>query len=260
MTAPPRLLLFIPAYHCAPQIGRVLGQLTPDLAARFAEVMVVDNQSRDGTAEAALAAAGPTVMVVRNQANYGLGGSHKVAFQRCLDGGFDGVVVLHGDDQGRLADLMAVLDQHRGRDCVLGARFMAGSRLLGYSALRIAANRAFNLMFSLAAGRRLWDLGSGLNYYSADFLRPGWWLRAPNDLTFNYYMILASAARRADLAFVPISWREEDQVSNARLFRQGLKMLRLLAIFVCRPGHFAGRDFSGHEGGYGWVRLPARRA
>ena len=52
-----RILVFIPAYNCAPQIGRVLAQFDAVPAGRFAEILVLDNGSKDGTQQAALAAA-----------------------------------------------------------------------------------------------------------------------------------------------------------------------------------------------------------
>ena len=108
------LLLFIPAYNCAPQIGRVLAQIDAAAGRCFAEVIVVDNRSRDGTvaaATAAVAARGDDlVKVLRNRENYGLGGSHKVAFAYAAERGHSHVAVLHGDDQGRLADLLPRLE------------------------------------------------------------------------------------------------------------------------------------------------------
>ncbi len=54
-TTPEKLLVFIPCYNCALQIGRVLAQLKGPLAQRFAEVLVLDNGSKDGTVAAAIA-------------------------------------------------------------------------------------------------------------------------------------------------------------------------------------------------------------
>ena len=107
------LMIFIPMYNCAPQIPRVLGQITPEYQEQLAEVFVVDNGSTDGGREAAIEAAkaieGCPVVIVQNNGNYNLGGSHKVAMQRCIEKGYRGMIVFHGDDQGTLADLMDVL-------------------------------------------------------------------------------------------------------------------------------------------------------
>jgi glycosyltransferase involved in cell wall biosynthesis len=249
-----RLMLFIPMYNCAPQIRRTLGQLTPELQKRFAEVFVLDNGSTDGGPEVvrdmAMHLSHTTVHVARNTDNYGLGGSHKVAFQRCIDEAYDGLVVFHGDDQGHLADLMDVLDDFvPGVDCVLGARFMQGSELSGYAPHRIAANVVFNGIFSAITFSTLWDLGSGLNFYTRTFLERGLWRKCADDLTFNYYLILQTAsAPDVRVQFVPISWREDDQVSNAKLFSHGRKMLRIIGQFMRARRTFLEKDHSDFTG------------
>jgi len=60
-----------------------------------------------------------------------------------LDNSFDYLIVLYGDDQGDLADILPYLrdGSYRDADALLGARFMKGSRLVGYSAVRTLGNR-----------------------------------------------------------------------------------------------------------------------
>lgn len=248
-----RRMLFIPMYNCAPQIPRVLGQLGPALQQEFDEIFVLDNGSTDGGPEAAREAGEELqhtrVLVARNQDNYGLGGSHKVAFQRCLDEGYDAMVVFHGDDQGRLDDLMRQLPKHPEAECVLGSRFMRGSQLVGYAPHRILANLAFNAIFSAMSRRVLWDLGSGLNLYRRRFVERRLWEGCAEDLTFNYHLILRSAAvPELGIDFVPISWREEDQISNAKLGKHGLTMLGIVRDHTRARQQFLHSDFSTHPG------------
>src|SRR5215831_71566 len=96
-----QILLFIPMYGCARQIGRVLHKVYQHASDVIDEVLIVDNRSVDDSRDAALAAIGasppvPTKLVV-NTENYSLGGSHKVAFRYAEMRGFTHVVVLHGD-------------------------------------------------------------------------------------------------------------------------------------------------------------------
>ena len=91
---PERFLVFIPAYNCEKQVPRVLNQLLDcQVAAMVTECIVVNNRSTDGT-EAAVQSwmqAHPQapVRLLRNDQNYGLGGSHKVAFQYAVQHNFD---------------------------------------------------------------------------------------------------------------------------------------------------------------------------
>lgn len=227
------IMVFIPAYRCEKQIGRVIAQFTPDIAARFTEIVVVENQSPDNTLSAARRALssvrGVKVTLLQNTRNYSLGGSHKVAFNYCLEHGYEHMLVLHGDDQGNIEDILPLLDagEHHVHDSLLGARFMPGARLKGYSAFRTWGNRIFNILISLATRRRIYDMGAGLNIYKASFLRNRFYLPFPDDLTFNVYMLYYSIWTQSVFRFFPLGWREDDQVSNARIFQQARHILQL---------------------------------
>ena len=243
-----RILLFIPMYNCRRQIPRVLAQLTPEVCQHLSEVLIVDNRSQDGSPEAAkqsLEKLPPLpVKILLNDRNVGLGGSHKVAFNYCLENGFDYCIVLHGDDQGSIGDLVPLLKDHTHKryDWLLGSRFMKGSRLDGYSWLRTWGNRAFNRMFSVLAGSPIYDLGSGLNMYAVQSLRGRSYLKHPDDLTFNYHMILHGALGPDTILFFPLLWREADQISNVRLFRQSTRLLGILFDFAFRRNYFLAAD------------------
>jgi dolichol-phosphate mannosyltransferase len=241
-TVQEKILVFIPAYNCSRQLPRVLRQFS-GLENFFHEILVVDNRSPDNTVEAACGAARGIkipVSVVRNTNNYGLGGSHKVAFQYAIANNFDYCVVLHGDDQGNIQDLLPHIQagMHRTVDCLLGARFMPGSQLQGYSAFRTFGNHVFNTLFSIAARRRLFDLGSGLNLYRVEKLKSADIFGFANNLTFNYYMILATVFWKWNIQFFPITWREDDQISNVKLTRQSIQVLGILASYLLRKRHF----------------------
>lgn len=234
-----KTLLFIPMYNCEKQVVRVLDQLSEDICSWIDQVIVVNNRSTDDGEAAVMDYLGNTppavpVQLMRNRENYGLGGSHKVAFQYALNNGFDRVIVLHGDDQGRIADLLPVLQSGRcdEYDCCLGARFMRGSTLPGYSRFRIFGNRVFNILFSIVCGRPIYDLGSGLNLYQTASLKSRYWERYADNLTFNCHMLMALKLYRQKALFFPISWREEDQVSNVKMFRQATRTVGMLLRFL----------------------------
>jgi glycosyltransferase involved in cell wall biosynthesis len=226
-----RIIVVIPCFNCERQIGRVLGQFDAVPNGIFHEILVLDNRSEDATVDVAIGALPSAhcckVVVARNRENYSLGGSHKAAFAYALAHGFTHVVILHGDDQGRIVDVLPLLASgaHRDHDACLGARFMSGSRIEGYSAFRRIGNRVFNLIFSVVLGRRIADLGSGLNVFGRAVMSPEVTTRLPDDLYFNPYLLVTLVDRRMKIEFFPISWREDDQVSNVRMASQALRTL-----------------------------------
>jgi dolichol-phosphate mannosyltransferase len=249
-----RVLLFIPMYNCEPQIPRVIAQLKPEIRALLSEVIIVDNRSTDGGQAAAIAALEGILdlpaKVLHNDDNYGLGGSHKVAFDYAIVNKFDYCIVLHGDDQGDIDNIAPLIRNgaHRQVDCLLGARFMRGSLLKGYSWFRTFGNHVFNLLYSAASGVRIYDLGSGLNMYAVRALADRNYLRNADDLTFNYGMILHSIAAGWRMRFFPIAWREDDQLSNVKMVRQSLRVLGIVRDYAFNRRRFLERDYSRQPG------------
>lgn len=234
----PRILLFIPAYNCEKQIVRVLDSLDEKVMDYIDEVIVVNNRSTDGTEEAVKdfmkSHSYLPLRLFRNKDNYGLGGSHKVAFEYAIREKFDYIIVLHGDDQGNIHDFLPVLKKeiYRGYDCVLGARFMLQSHLEGYSLFRTFGNIVYNFLYAFGMGTRVFDLGSGLNMYDVNMLKSRFYIKFPDNLMFNCTMLLATSYYNMTMRFYPVSWRETDQVSNVKMASQSMKTLKLLFDYM----------------------------
>jgi phosphopentomutase len=64
----------------------------------------------------------------------------------------------------------------------------------------------------------------------------------PDNLTFNYCMVMALHCYRQNALFFPISWREDDQVSNVKLFSQAKKVFVMLTSYMFMRKRFLGRD------------------
>lgn len=252
-----KILLFIPMYNCQKQIPRVLGQLDDEVLTFISEVMVVDNRSKDDGVSAAVSYCKNDprlpVKIFRNDENYGLGGSHKVAFEYAVKNGFDYLIVLHGDDQGDISNILPYLKKriYRRYDCFLGARFMRGSKLQGYSGFRTFGNIVYDILFSIGCRHRIYDLGSGLNMYRVAILKDKFYLKYRDDLMFNYCMVMGSAHHGHKVRFFPIVWREDDQVSNVRMLHQAVTVLKLLGSYIADREKFAASEHRDRAiGGY----------
>lgn len=240
-----KILLFIPMYNCEKQIARVLGQLTDEVCSYLSEVIIVNNKSTDSgeqVVENYLTEKPLPIKasLLRNNDNYGLGGSHKVAFQYAMDHGFDYVILLHGDDQGDISNILPYLKnkEYANYDCFLGARFMKGSSLQGYSKFRTFGNKVYNLLFTIGCGYKVYDLGSGLNMYNVNILKDKFYEKYKDNLMFNYCMVMGSAYYKHSIKFFPIIWREDDQVSNVKMVNQAITVLKLLGSFILSKKKF----------------------
>ncbi|MCQ2016306.1 glycosyltransferase family 2 protein [Clostridium butyricum] len=230
-----KILIFIPMYNCEKQISRVLEKIkkTNEKQLLFSEIIIVDNQSNDnsiGVAKESSKKCLIPVKILRNIENRGLGGSHKVAFEYAINNKFDYVIVLHGDDQGDINDIIKYIEnnEYTKYDSFLGSRFEKESKLINYSKFRIFGNIVFNTIISTMMKRKLTDLGSGLNMYKIKYLEKRFFMSFPNNLTFNVYMLLYGLFSKSKFDFFALSWREDDQVSNAKLFSQSREILSLV--------------------------------
>ena len=233
-----KIIVFIPMYNCGSQIHRVLARFDESACNIFDEILIVDNGSTDGSIKSAKLAAEKheniKITIVQNVENYNLGGSHKVAFNYALKDSYDFLVVVHGDDQGDINDLVPLLiqGQHRDWDCLLGSRFLKFSKLIGYSKFRIFGNWGINLLGSIICRRMLYDLGAGLNVYNMKMLENKFYLKFPNGLTFNYYMTFYTVGIKASFKYFPLTWREEDQISNLNMINHFKEWLIIIKDYL----------------------------
>ncbi len=240
------LLIVIPVYNCAVQINRVLSGLLHEaefLKKTGTEVIVIDNQSADGTPVAVIEHFSQNAWpcktrFLQNSVNLGLGGSQKRAFQIAKDEDFEFVAILHGDDQASASDLnplFARMDSEVELAAVLGSRFSSGSSLIGYSRIRTIGNTGLNIVYSVATGRKIEDLGSGLNIFRCSKFEIAQVMAFSDHFTFNMDLLLHLVRRQRRFVFLPITWTELDQVSNARNMNVGLEALRTLVKWKFGP-------------------------
>jgi len=147
---PPRVIALVPAYREAPRIAAVVAG-----ALRHLPVVVVDDGSDDGTAEAA-EAAGATVL--RQRPNAGKGAALRAGFRHALAAGAEAVVTLDGDGQHDPAEIPAFLAAWEARHAPL----IIGCRTFSQMPpVRRLANTLGTATFSWAVGRRIPDNQSG---------------------------------------------------------------------------------------------------
>lgn len=158
---PDRIAAAIPAYDAAPSVGEVVRGAARELA----EVLVVDDGSRDGTGEAARVAGARVIAFPRNR---GKGAALEAAFSNLFGRGFLAVVTLDADGQHLPSEIPKLLAAAAGgADLVLGVRDHLFAEM---SPVRRASNRLSSTAISFAAGQRLCDIQTGFRYYAAELV------------------------------------------------------------------------------------------
>lgn len=227
-----KVLVIIPTFNCEKQIVRVLDEFSRELIDQVHLVAILDNRSTDSTKINALKKIQlmntAKFSIFENEQNYNLGGSQKVGFTKAIDEEYDYIAVLHGDNQAKsleLLDLISFAKINSEVEVIMGSRFMKASTLSGYSLIRTIGNKFINRIYSIITKKPIFDLGSGLNLYKVSGLKKLNYQNCSDGLTFNMDLLLEIISNKLITRYIPISWREEDQVSNAKIFNIGFIVL-----------------------------------
>jgi glycosyltransferase involved in cell wall biosynthesis len=160
------VVVVIAAYNEASGLPAVLASLPDRVCGLPVDVVVVDDGSSDGTAEAARGT--ERARVVECLANRGQGAALRLGYRIAREHGARYVITTDADGQYDVADLPAVLQP------ILDDRadFVTGSRRLGVQENRDAVRRAGTYVFawlaSVLLGRRLTDTSFGLRAMRAE--------------------------------------------------------------------------------------------
>ncbi|HUP24572.1 MAG TPA: glycosyltransferase [Thermoanaerobaculia bacterium] len=168
----PRVLIFVVAYEAEATLAEVLSRIPPSVWDLGAEVLVIDDSSRDRTFEVGLLSAdslGHRVTVLQNPTNLGYGGNQKLGYAYAQKHAFDFVVLLHGDGQyapESIPDLLAPLLDGTA-DAVLGSRMMVpgAARRGGMPLYKLVGNRILTWLQNRLLGTRLSEFHSGFRAY-----------------------------------------------------------------------------------------------
>lgn len=157
-----QVAVVIPVHNEADRIGDVLSSLK---RVHEGHVLVVDDGSRDGTAETLRSH--PWVEVRRHAVNLGYGSALMEGLRHAFREGHRHVVVLDGDGQHlpeRVADLEAELA--KGWDIVSGSRYLPSSPVLSEApGARRSVNEAVTAEVNAGTGWGLTDAFCGFKAY-----------------------------------------------------------------------------------------------
>ncbi|HWP66187.1 MAG TPA: glycosyltransferase family 2 protein [Candidatus Limnocylindria bacterium] len=150
-------MALIPAYQAAATVGDVVRGVRDVLA----DVVVVDDGSTDGTAEAARAAGAE---VVRHAANRGKGAALLTGFAHLAAAGATHALTLDADGQHLPSEIPALLaaSAREPRALVIGVRRKEGHAIRGINRL---GNWAADRLMTWIAGTALPDTQSGFRVY-----------------------------------------------------------------------------------------------
>jgi dolichol-phosphate mannosyltransferase len=163
----PRTLVVTPTYNEKENLPRFVTALRGALPE--ADVLIVDDNSPDGTGQLAdaIAAADARVRVMHRAGKMGLGTAYVQAFTRGLAEGYDRFFEMDADlshDVRYLPDFVRALDD--GYDVVIGSRNIPRGGVEGWGPARHFISKGGSLYSRAILGLAVRDLTSGYKAYS----------------------------------------------------------------------------------------------
>ncbi len=205
--AAPRLSLVIPAWNEEETIRQAVREAAQALRAVTAEyeILVVDDGSTDGTADAVRAevAADPRVRLLRHPRNRGYGAALRTGF---LAASLDLVAFTDADCQFDLTELADLLPRAADHDIVCGYRVGRQD-----PALRRFLSGGYNLLARILLGSRVRDIDCALKVFRREAVRA---ILPESDNFFANTEMLARAAQ-AGLSVAEVGVRHRPRAAGA---------------------------------------------
>ena len=243
-----RLLVAIPAYDEAPSIAKVVAAIPREIpGVREVRVLVVDDGSRDATAQLALDAG---ALVVSHGTNQGLGAAFRTAVRHAVSEGFDVLVTLDGDGQFDASQIPELIRPLRERTALVAtaSRFLDPAVEPSMPWIKKWGNRRVAGMVSALTGRRYADVSCGFRAYARAALLV---LTVHHPFTYTHETFLDLASKKIPFAEVPL------RVRGVREHGQS-KMASSVLRYGMRTSGILLRTYRDHRplAACAWIGLP----
>ncbi|HEX8713252.1 MAG TPA: dolichyl-phosphate beta-glucosyltransferase [Terracidiphilus sp.] len=228
----PNYSIVIPAYNEAGRIPATLHAVVECIRQKgwSAEVIVVDDGSRDATAEVvrAIAATAPEIRLMQNPGNRGKGYSVRSGLLNAL-----GEVVMFTD-----ADLSSPMEEAQGlfdaiangADIAIGSRWLETKRqTIRQPLYRQFFGRCFNGVTRLVMGLPFADTQCGFKAFTRAAAQTVFQLQTIERWGFDPEILFIALKRGYRIQEVPVSWAHDER-SRVSYLKDGMKMLQEIAI------------------------------
>jgi len=223
----PQTIVVIPTFNEAENLRRII----PPLLDLSLHILIVDDASRDGTAQVAkeLGAATGLVEVLERPGKLGLGSAYRDGFAKALRVGFTTIIQMDADGSHRVDDLRNMLEYFEGHpmcDVVIGSRWISGGRVTNWPRYREILSRSANRYAKMMLGFAVHDSTAGFRIYRADLLKKmNVQLIESEGYAFQIEMTRAAIGAGASITEFPITFIEREigvSKMSARIVREAL--------------------------------------
>ena len=227
------VLVLMPAYNAGSTIERVFDRIPPEARARIRRYVVVNDGSKDDTAEALrrLESRFPNLVVLTHEKNRGYGETEKTLLRYALKDNAGVGILLHSDGQyspEKIIELLVPYDNDTA-DMVQGSRMLGGGALKGGMPLyKYVANKALTAIENMAFGMSLAEYHSGYMLYSRKAIQTIPWENLSASFDFDLEMIVLARVKGLRIAEIAIPTIYAGEKSHVRPIKYGFDVLSVI--------------------------------
>jgi glycosyltransferase involved in cell wall biosynthesis len=228
-----RVFVLMPAYNAGATVERVFERIPAEARARIREYVVVNDGSKDDTAQALarLELKFPKLVVLTHEVNRGYGETEKTLLRHALKEGAEVGILLHSDGQyspEKIVEMLGPFDRGAA-DIVQGSRMLAGGALRGGMPFyKFVSNKVLTAIENWAFGMKLAEYHSGYMLYSRRAMETIPWEKLSSSFDFDLEMLVLARVKGLRIAEIAIPTIYAGEKSHLNPVKYGLDVLSIV--------------------------------
>jgi glycosyltransferase involved in cell wall biosynthesis len=228
-----KVIIVMPAYNAAETLERTFRDIP---AGAYDEIILVDDNSKDNTAEISRSLGIHTIVHTDNR---GYGGNQKTCYAEALKRGADIVIMIHPDYQydSRLVPYILGFLEIGICDIILGSRVRTRKEALdcGMPAYKYIFNRFLTTIENLVLGQNVSDFHTGYRAYTRAVLEAIPFMKNSDEFVFDTEFLVQAVYFGFRIGSVPVPVRyfsEASSIDFSNSVVYGMKTLGALVKYV----------------------------
>lgn len=232
-----KVAIFIVAFQAERFIASVLDRIPARLRDLFAEILVIDDSSSDGTVATAREAGErlgfTNVTVLRTPFNRGYGGNQKLGYLHAVKQGYDYVVLLHGDGQYAPEYLPQIVNAlgERKPGALIASRMINRRDALrgGMPLYKWLGNQVLTAIENRMLGSHLSEFHSGYRAYSVEALRSIPFQLNSDDFHFDTEVLIQLLSTGQSVEEIPVPTFYGEEISRVNGIAYAVNCIKAVA-------------------------------